>query len=269
MKDILVVDSATQLGEAARGAVVACGSHGGLYPAWFAANAGVRAIVLNDAGIGRHGAGVAGVAWLAGLGIAACAVGHRSARIGDGADTLASGVVTIANDVAAGCGCLPGHTAAQALACMLAESPEPERRRVPQIGETRMRIANTGHRAVWALDSVSLVRDDDGRSVVVTGSHGGLLGGRVDDGVLDVDVFAAFFNDAAGGKDEAGFARLAVLESRGVAAATVSHESARIGDGRSTYETGVISRLNETARRLDLKEGMSAREGVARLVGLG
>ena len=87
--------------------------------------------------------------------------------------------------------------------------------------------------------------------------------------MLGVDVFAAIFNDAGGGKEDAGYARLPVLDGRGIAAATVSSFSARIGDGRSTYDTGVISRLNETARRLDLKEGMSAREAVARLVGLG
>jgi len=82
-------------------------------------------------------------------------------------------------------------------------------------------------------------------------------------------VFAAFFNDAGGGKDDAGFARLPVLDSRGVAAGTVSCNTARIGDGRSSYDTGVLSRVNEVARRLELKEGMSAREAVARLVGLG
>jgi len=82
-------------------------------------------------------------------------------------------------------------------------------------------------------------------------------------------VFAAFFNDAGGGKDGAGFGRLPVLDGRGIAAATVSNNTARIGDGRSTYETGVVSRINETAKRLELREGMSAREAVARLVGLG
>jgi len=82
-------------------------------------------------------------------------------------------------------------------------------------------------------------------------------------------VFAAVFNDAGGGKDGAGYARLPVLDERAIAAAAVSHNTARIGDGRSTYETGVISRVNETARRLELREGMSAREAVARLVGLG
>jgi len=108
MESILVVDSASELGPAARGAVAACGSHGALYPAWLAGRAGVRAIVFNDAGIGKHSAGIAGVAWLAGLGIAACAVDYRSARIGDGADTVESGRVTTVNDVAAAAGCRPG-----------------------------------------------------------------------------------------------------------------------------------------------------------------
>lgn len=270
MGDLRVLDSATQLDAACGGAVVVCGSHGGLYAAWLAARARVRAVVLNDAGVGRHSAGVAGIAWLAGQGIAACAVDHRSARIGDGEDTLLSGAVTMVNDVAAEHGCLPGQPCRQVAACLLENATGPdEDREVPEIGLTRAAIPNSGHRPAWALDSIALVRDDDRRAIVVTGSHGGLLGGRRDDGLVAIDVFAAFFNDAGIGKEEAGVARLGVLEERGIAAAAVSHHTARIGDGRSTYETGVISRLNGLARRLELREGMSAREAVARLVGLG
>ncbi|HSS28235.1 MAG TPA: hypothetical protein VLJ84_10180 [Usitatibacter sp.] len=267
MKEVRVFDSATKLDASAEGAVVVCGSHGGMYPAWLAAAAGVRALVLNDAGVGRHSAGISGVAWLAGLGIAACAVDYRSARIGDGADTLASGVVTFANQVAASQGCVPGHTCRQAVEC-LAENALPSPEPVPEIGESRTRIPNSGHRPAWALDSAALVEAGDARAVVLTGSHGALLGGKKDT-LLGIDLFAAFFNDAGGGKDGAGFARLAPLDERGIAAATVSHNTARIGDGRSTYETGVISRINETAKRLELREGMSARDAVARLVGLG
>lgn len=265
----LVVDSATRLEAGARDAVVVCGSHGGLYCAWLAARAGVRAIVLNDAGIGRHQAGIAGLHWLAALDIPAVAVDYRSARIGDGADTLAHGVVSTANEVAAQHGCLPGHTCAQVVRCLMENGAAIEAEDIPGFGEARKRIGNTGHREVWAVDSVALASPDDRRKVLVTGSHGALLGGAADDGILDVDVFAAFFNDAGGGKDDAGYARLAPLDSRGIAAATVSAYSSRIGDGRSTYETGVLSRVNEVARRLELKEGMSAREAVARLVGLG
>lgn len=269
MKDILVVDSVTKLDAASRGAIAACGSHGALYPAWLAARAGVRAIVFNDAGVGKHSAGVAGVAWLAGLGIAACAVDHRSARIGDGADVLASGMVTTVNDIAAAAGCLPGQPCRKAMRCLVESAPVPPDVDVPEIGETRIRIANSGHREVWALDSITLTRPEDRRAVIVSGSHAALLGGRRDDGLIGADIFAAFFNDAGLGKDDAGVARLPVLEARGIAAAAVSCDSARIGDGRSTYDTGVISRLNEVAHRLELKEGMTTREAVARLVGLG
>ena len=176
--DTLVVDSATRLGPDAFDAVVVCGSHGGLYPAWLAARAGARAVVLNDAGVGRHQAGIAGVRWLGALGIAACAVDYRSARIGDGADTLASGIVTTANDIAAQHGCLPGHTCRQAVKCLIKGCEPAPRVEVPEIGESRARVGNTGHREVWALDSVSLAVESDARKVVVTGSHAGLLEAR-------------------------------------------------------------------------------------------
>jgi hypothetical protein len=267
MEELTVVDSATQLDASSRGTVAVCGSHGALYAAWLAANSRVRAVILNDAGIGKHSAGIAGVAWLGGLGIAACAIDYRTARIGDGADMLENGMVSTANDIAAGHGCLPGHNCRQVVECLLENAEEAEVQ-IPEIGQTRLRIANSGHREVWALDSVTLARAEDRRQVLVTGSHGGLMGGHTDS-VLDVDVFAAFFTDAGGGKDGAGFSRLAGLDKRGVAAGTVSCNTARIGDGRSSYDTGVLSRINAVASRLELREGMSVREAVARLVGLG
>lgn len=266
MDEVLVVDSATRLDASSRGRVIACGSHGGLFAAWLVAQAAVRGAILHDAGIGRHSAGIAGVLWLGGLGIAACAVDFRSACIGDGRDVLENGMVSTVNEAAAARGCLPGHSAKQAAQCLL-EGSQSADVDVPQIGETRRAIRNSGHRPVWAMDSVSLAKRDDARSIIVTGSHGGLLGGKPDT-MLDVDVFGAFFNDAGGGKNDAGFRRLATLDARGIAAGTVSHLSARIGDGLSTYETGVLSRVNDVAARLELKAGMSTREAVARLVGL-
>jgi hypothetical protein len=262
----LVLDSATLLKRSAAGRVAICASHGGVYAAYLAAKANVRAVVLNDAGVGRDSAGVAGLFWLDGLGIAACAVDHQSARIGDGRDMYESGILSTANNVAATIGCRPGMPVIEA-AALLAKIADPAMRPPPEIGETRRRIPNRGHREVWALDSVSLEKEEDRRKILVTGSHGGLLGGDPS-GALKVDAFAAFFNDAGGGKDGAGFTRLPALDKRAVAAATVSAASARIGDGLSTYETGVISRVNAAAKHLGLAEGMSARQAVARLVGL-
>src|SRR3954468_7118565 len=130
MDDVLVVDSATRLDASAKGRVAVCGSHGGLFPGWLAARAGVRGVILHDAGIGRHSAGIAGVLWLSGLGIAACAVDYRRARIGDGREVLESGVISAVNEAAAARGCLPGHTAKQAAQCLL-DGTEPTPGEVP------------------------------------------------------------------------------------------------------------------------------------------
>ena len=59
------LDSVTHLEAAHRGAVVHAASHGGLYAAAYAAGKGVAAIILNDAGIGREQAGIAGLELLA------------------------------------------------------------------------------------------------------------------------------------------------------------------------------------------------------------
>src|SRR5262249_13955176 len=102
---IFTADSITRVGADARGAVVVNGSHGGVYAAYLAAKLGVAAAIFNDAGIGRDRAGIAGLEYLAKLGVPAAAVGHTTARIGDGADMMARGVVFHANPPAVALGC--------------------------------------------------------------------------------------------------------------------------------------------------------------------
>src|SRR5207302_10716112 len=98
---IVIADSITRVGEAeAAGAVVVNASHGGVYAAYLAAKLGVAAAIFNDAGIGRDNAGIGGLDYLQQLGIPAATVGHDTARIGDGADMLARGVITHANPLA-------------------------------------------------------------------------------------------------------------------------------------------------------------------------
>jgi hypothetical protein len=77
-----------------------------------------------------------------------------------------------------------------------------------------------------------------------------------------VQAFTAVYNDAGVGIDDAGISRLPALDERGIAAATVGAWTARIGDGRSTFEDGVISHLNRTAHELGGEIGMTAREFV-------
>jgi len=118
---------------------------------------------------------------------------------------------------------------------------------------------------VLALDSASLVTAADMGAVVLAGSHGALLGGRPPT-AMKVDVFAGIFNDADFGIDDAGISRLPALEARGIAAATVSAWSARIGDGLSIYRDGYVTALNARALACGGEIGLSAAELVRRLV---
>jgi hypothetical protein len=59
--------------------------------------------------------------------------------------------------------------------------------------------------------------------------------------------------------DNSGIEGLGVLEQYGIAAATVSTDSARIGDALSTFNDGVISAANAIARRKGVQEGRQAK----------
>ena len=65
--------------------------------------------------------------------------------------------------------------------------------------------------------------------------------------------------------DGAGFTRLPALDARGIAAATYSAWTARIGDGRSAVETGIVSSVNHRAAALGLKPGGTVREAITLL----
>ncbi|MBS0336490.1 MAG: hypothetical protein JSS40_06690 [Proteobacteria bacterium] len=116
---------------------------------------------------------------------------------------------------------------------------------------------------VIAVDSITQAGPDDAGAIVVTGSHGGTSSGRF---ALEVPFALVVFNDAGVGKDGAGIAALAMLQARGIAALTVAHTSARIGDARDTWDNGVVSHCNEAARSLGCSPGAALRALLTRLV---
>ena len=95
MSKIIVLDSVTHLKAEHRGLAAYCASHGGAYAGYLAAKAGVGAVILTDAGIGREQAGIAGLHLLDALGVPAATIAHTSARIGDGADGHSSGRLSL------------------------------------------------------------------------------------------------------------------------------------------------------------------------------
>jgi hypothetical protein len=253
--DIQVYDSVTTLlhGETdptrsrAWGADIIAASHGGRYAAYLAAKAGVKGVVLNDAGIGRDQAGVAGLALLDDCHIAGAVVSYKSARIGDGADCAKRGRISVANRLATALGVHPGMSAMEAARLMLEGDNQPISP-AALAAETRTLLTPAGARRKLVLaDSVSLACADDVDAIVITGSHGGLQGADPSTAIGGHAVFAAAYNDAGLGADDAGISRLPALQLQGVAAVTVASDSARIGDARSTYEDGIISCVNSLA----------------------
>ena len=191
----------TKMLPAHRGQVVVAGSPGGVYAGWCAAAGGARAVILNDAGVGKDQA--------------------------DAADMLASGLISAVNRTAAALGCAPGQTvldcAGRMRSASLPAGP------VPQLRDSR---------------------------IVVTASHGALVGGRPNE-VVPSGVFAAFFHDAGGARAGSGYSRLASLDALGVVAGTVAADSARVGDARSCYQDGVPPHVNGTARERGGHRGLA------------
>ena len=115
--------------------------------------------------------------------------------------------------------------------------------------------------AITLLDSVALIDSSHAGTIVVTGSHGGRSAAGF---VVDVreKPLAVFFNDAGGGKDNAGKVGLDMLQAIGVAAACYSHMSARIGDAQDGLVNGVLTDLNDLAKQAEIKAEMEVSQAI-------
>lgn len=113
------------------------------------------------------------------------------------------------------------------------------------------------------VDSITQLGPADAGCVAVSGSHGGLSSARY---ALAARPLLCIFNDAGIGRDQAGIAALAFLQAERLAACTVRHDSARIGDAHSTLNDGIIGRVNEAAAALGVVPGQRCREAVDPLI---
>jgi hypothetical protein len=260
---LILAPTITVLPADTAGRVIVTGSHGGLYPGYLALKAQARAAIFNDAGIGKENAGIAALGLLQEHGRAAAAVSHLSGRIGDTDDMMAHGAISAANTLAAACGVTPGMRCRDA-ALLLEAAPAAFPAMVDQPHEARHAwTCPQQKRAVVLVDSASLVEPEDIGAVIVTGSHGGLIGGDPRK-ALRADAYAAVFNDAGIGKDDAGTTRLPALDERSIAALTVAASSAQIGDAQSSLRDGVISRVNQLARARGAVIGEPAQDIIRR-----
>lgn len=120
-------------------------------------------------------------------------------------------------------------------------------------------IAELAGRRVILMDSISLISPADQGTIIICGSHGGAISGAF---ALLHPPYLVVFNDAGGGKSNAGCAAIAMLDAKGFACATASHNSARIGDAEDTWLNGTLSAVGEAALKIGLKQGQSVRVAV-------
>jgi hypothetical protein len=128
----------------------------------------------------------------------------------------------------------------------------------------KTKVLDTPRGPIILMDSITKVTAEDEGAYVIAASHGGASSGEF---ALAVPLGGVVFNDAGIGKEDAGIVALGMLEERGVAAAAVSHQSARIGDAQDMWDNGVISHVNRPARDRGLSPGQRLQDALRSLLG--
>jgi hypothetical protein len=169
-----------------------------------------------------------------------------------------NGVISHANDLARSLGVQPGTSVRDAAHRMLAW-----RRALPDVWRP-VAVAHASPRGrVMAMGSVTFITPEHEGDVICAGSHFGRTSAAYSS---RFKLRGVICNDAGRCKDDSGISGLAVCDAQGIPGAAVSAESARIGDGLSTFADGVVSALNEAARALGIHEGMPARAAALRML---
>jgi hypothetical protein len=233
-------------------------SFAGAPTAAMAMRPGVKAWIAHEGGPGKDDAGVSGLPLAQRFGIPAAAIATKTAGLSRGM-TLITGTVSRANEAAMALGVRPGQTGGEAAKLMLKAPKGKPCNLHGIIDESIHEVEITPAGKIYAVWSFSRVKGEHPHDVFCVASHGGKVMAQY---ALQVKPRGLIANDAGGGLDDSGTEGLELLNMPG---ATVSTDSARIGDALSTYRDGVISALNESARLAGVKLGMSAKEA-ARLM---
>ena len=131
------------------------------------------------------------------------------------------------------------------------------------VHEVHKVVREAGGLRIVIADSATSITEDNKNDIVVNGSHCGA--NIAPDYLLPSGARGSIGNDAGIGLESAGIASLAFLDQHGVPAAAVAAMSAEIGVGQSTYNEGVISAVNEVAKKMGVTVGMSAKEAADKM----
>lgn len=263
---ILVTDSCTYCDDRVKTTdVIIAGSFAGEVAAAMALRHGARAFLGNAAGIGLDGAGVSGLVLGQRLGAPAAALSEQAACLGDGPDSYAHGVVARVNELARVLGVREGMPCAEAATLLLKAPPGVVGRGDAYFDNRREIVYDGPEGQIATMVSVSFATAENAGQVICAGSHTASVTGHY---VIayGFPVAGIICNDAGVGKDHSGIAGLELLPKADIPAASVAAMSARIGNGKSTYEQGIISHCNAVAQARGVRRGQAAKEACLALL---
>lgn len=224
---------------------------------------GVKGWIAHEGGPGKDMAGIGGLPLADRFGVPAAAVATREAGLSDGR-SLVGARVTHANRTAQALGVRVGMTGGEAGKLMLAAPRGKPLDLDALIDESTHEVASTGQGRILAVWSFSRVAGEHPRDVFCVASHGGKVMAQY---ALRVRPKGLIANDADGGLNGSGSDGLAAIDELcGIPCATVSSDSARIGDALSTWHDGIISAANRSAAALGIHAGMRASDAARRML---
>ena len=273
---IVLLDSLGDLQFGNTNSILVCGSHcgGNRDLARHVKNCHVKAVFLNNAGVGKNQAGIRGLIHYQAEGILACAVDHNSAEIGISNDTWESGTISHTNPQAEEAGIQIGDSVKEAVAKIVNLFNLPSSTQINKdftylIDEKKENSSKVDLKkqvqtqidgvSITVTDSITFLNENNAGDIVVCGSHGGLSAGEY---AQKHRVKAVFFNDAGIGKNRAGVKSLESLSDAGILACTVDCMSAEIFNGYDTLDNGIITVCNQLATTRSIKKKMTVLEAI-------
>jgi hypothetical protein len=252
---LVSMTSAYYVDESNRGDVAVNASFIGVWPARFMAQHRPRALIGVDCGIGKDGAGIAGLWYLEALAIPAVAAAVTDVELLNGADVLHSGIVSRRNDLAGDCGVEEGMSIAEAARLLMLNEPrvlDPEER-----GRRTVVAEHPSGRNIVCTHSIAFpLSEDRDHNVLCTGGFAGAPN------IVKASPYGFICSDGGRGRDDSGLDGLRAE----IPGAVVDVQTARMGDGLSTYHEGVISACNDLAAARGVKVGQRAEEAAWLLV---
>ena len=241
--------------------VVVVGSYCGLRVLAPIFTDGVKAVIATDGGIGKDEAGISGLKYGETIGVPVAAIAAMSAETSNGRSTLL-GEISRANAQARALGVERGMVAYEA-ALLLTKAPAGRPISTERGGEAGpVVVEETLNGRIWASPGTTAIREQIPNDIVCSGANSSRV---MSDGVLRMAAKGAIANDAGIAKNNTAVEGVMLLAEHGIPAASVSTMSARLGEGLSTWNDGIISVLNEVAAERGVRVGMTAKEA-ARLM---